>query len=969
MKKQSDSRVKTTLPAPMVIASGVIDKRHLSPFGPPSDSSSSFFSEDLVPTERQVGFWKSESMVDEKGSKPAFASPLEKVHPMGANPDGGLEHPGGRAFKGLDILSLSNLMGQENASSLPSISWGDILTSPRSRLGLSTREAAFAEPTSADQRVPGYGEGLSYSSLTEVFCSKSRVMESGVLGQSAGTHISIGEEYEPLGSMEEIEAQTIGNLLPDDDDLISGMIDGFEFTSLSTNQDDADGDIFCTGGGMELENDDSIKGEKIQEGSFKCQFSGEHSINKRPSRTLLVRNINANIEDSELRVMFQKYGDIHMLYTSCKHHGFVTVSYYDIRTAQNAMRALHSKPLGLMNLDVQFSIPKENVPEKDINKGILVVSNIDSSISNDDLLQILTVYGDVKEICRACTSCNKKLVEFYDVRAAEAALHDLNKGDISGPNIKVELSHPGGARSCLRQQCSREWKQDGFPHQPKNSPPGTIGKVDPKSWENSSVHNLFSPVSPQLDRSPHGLSTNGPQKLSSPIRIESTRRHNNQAAIGELGGSLGQGNFGCGRQTFNPHSLPECHDSICNSSKSMTTSGRNATFRVDGVDYNHLRKVGSGGLHGHSFDQNNEAFGVTGIGSFPLHRHSYAWKNTNAFPQSPSAPMMWSNLQHPMHMHGYPGVPPHMLNPGAHPMDQHHLGSAPNNGGSFGNVHSLYPGSYGSVGFSGSPQLYPSELCVFAHTRGNYRDTMFSPVGAEFPSLHQMCHAINGRSPMIHVSASYDATNDRMRSRRHDGNAAQSENKKQFELDIDRITKGEDSRTTLMIKNIPNKYNCKLLLAVIDENHRGTYDFIYLPIDFKNKCNVGYAFINMTDPQHIIPFYKTFNGKKWEKFNSEKVASLAYARIQGRGALIAHFQNSSLMNEDKWCRPMLFHKDGPNAGDQEPFPVGSNVRSRSGRNRPLLASDMKEASLSCPSKTSLAAAAEATHTETVTEGS
>lgn len=56
--------------------------------------------------------------------------------------------------------------------------------------------------------------------------------------------------------------------------------------------------------------------------------------------------------------IFQQYGDIRMLYTSFKHHGFVTVSYYDIRAAQNAMRALHSKPLGLMKLDVQFSFPK-----------------------------------------------------------------------------------------------------------------------------------------------------------------------------------------------------------------------------------------------------------------------------------------------------------------------------------------------------------------------------------------------------------------------------------------------------------------------------------------------------------------------------------------------------------------------------------------------------------------------------------
>ncbi|PIA31373.1 hypothetical protein AQUCO_05000040v1 [Aquilegia coerulea] len=126
---------------------------------------------------------------------------------------------------------------------------------------------------------------------------------------------------------------------------------------------------------------------------------------------------------------------------------------------------------------------------------------------------------------------------------------------------------------------------------------------------------------------------------------------------------------------------------------------------------------------------------------------------------------------------------------------------------------------------------------------------------------------------------------------------------------------GEDLRTTLMIKNIPNKYTSKMLLAAIDERHRGKYDFIYLPIDFKNKCNVGYAFINMIDPLQIVPFYQAFNGKKWEKFNSEKVASLAYARIQGKAALVAHFQNSSLMNEDKRCRPILFHSDGPNAGD------------------------------------------------------
>jgi hypothetical protein len=30
-----------------------------------------------------------------------------------------------------------------------------------------------------------------------------------------------------------------------------------------------------------------------------------------------------------------------------------------------------------------------------------------------------------------------------------------------------------------------------------------------------------------------------------------------------------------------------------------------------------------------------------------------------------------------------------------------------------------------------------------------------------------------------------------------------------------------------------NRYTSKMLLAAIDEFHKGTYDFFYLPIDFK----------------------------------------------------------------------------------------------------------------------------------------
>lgn len=131
-----------------------------------------------------------------------------------------------------------------------------------------------------------------------------------------------------------------------------------------------------------------------------------------------------------------------------------------------------------------------------------------------------------------------------------------------------------------------------------------------------------------------------------------------------------------------------------------------------------------------------------------------------------------------------------------------------------------------------------------------------------------------------------------------------------FTLDIDKVENGEDKRTTLMIRNIPNKYKPKMLLAEIDVNYKGTYDFFYLPIDFKNRCNVGYAFINFIKYPTVAPFYEDFNNRKWNRFNSDKICEVRYGRIQGQNELISHFRNSSVMTVEEEYRPLLFNNDG-----------------------------------------------------------
>ncbi|CAG8493844.1 19254_t:CDS:2 [Racocetra persica] len=77
-------------------------------------------------------------------------------------------------------------------------------------------------------------------------------------------------------------------------------------------------------------------------------------------------------------------------------------------------------------------------------------------------------------------------------------------------------------------------------------------------------------------------------------------------------------------------------------------------------------------------------------------------------------------------------------------------------------------------------------------------------------------------------------------------------------LDLERIINGLDNRTTLMIRNIPNKYTQRMLLDWLYETHCGQYDFVYLCIDFKDKCTVGCAFINFVAVSSMQDYEMSF---------------------------------------------------------------------------------------------------------------
>ncbi|CDW82003.1 UNKNOWN [Stylonychia lemnae] len=134
------------------------------------------------------------------------------------------------------------------------------------------------------------------------------------------------------------------------------------------------------------------------------------------------------------------------------------------------------------------------------------------------------------------------------------------------------------------------------------------------------------------------------------------------------------------------------------------------------------------------------------------------------------------------------------------------------------------------------------------------------------------------------------------------------------EVDITRIMNNEESRTTIMIRNIPNKFKQMTLLEMINERHQNKYDYFYLPMDLKTQCNVGYAFINFVHPIYILDFFLEFQSIEWQNTThdckSVKISKLAFANIQGKDELVQHHFDKNIMKKtEEQIKPLVLESN------------------------------------------------------------
>jgi hypothetical protein len=105
-------------------------------------------------------------------------------------------------------------------------------------------------------------------------------------------------------------------------------------------------------------------------------------------------------------------------------------------------------------------------------------------------------------------------------------------------------------------------------------------------------------------------------------------------------------------------------------------------------------------------------------------------------------------------------------------------------------------------------------------------------------------------------------------------------------------------RTTLHVRNLPCYFTRDILIGLMDaQGLAGQYDFVYLPMDFKSRASIGYAFVNFRSSTAALLFRAAMHGFARWAIPSGKVCSVQWSQTQGLDANVRLIHKSGVMKK------------------------------------------------------------------------
>jgi len=134
-------------------------------------------------------------------------------------------------------------------------------------------------------------------------------------------------------------------------------------------------------------------------------------------------------------------------------------------------------------------------------------------------------------------------------------------------------------------------------------------------------------------------------------------------------------------------------------------------------------------------------------------------------------------------------------------------------------------------------------------------------------------------------------------------------------------------RTTVLLRNLPRDFTRARLVELLeDEGFDGTFNFVYVPMDFSSEASLGYAFVNFVSAGDVRRCWQIFDGLwEWGQQCEGKACEVMWAEpCQGLAAHVERYRSSPVMHAtvpDEW-KPAIFQY-----GVRVPFPPPTKVLS------------------------------------------
>jgi len=139
-----------------------------------------------------------------------------------------------------------------------------------------------------------------------------------------------------------------------------------------------------------------------------------------------------------------------------------------------------------------------------------------------------------------------------------------------------------------------------------------------------------------------------------------------------------------------------------------------------------------------------------------------------------------------------------------------------------------------------------------------------------------------------------------------------------FDIVPEKVSSGEDARTTVMVRNIPKNCSREGFVELLTLCGCDNYSFFYMPFDKRRAVHCGFAFVDFASPRDVLTLHQCMQSSPvWRQAlggsggGPHTAPALSYARLQGQDQLMKHFSLSAVMHDSDARKRPVFLGDGP----------------------------------------------------------